>query len=350
MRLKVEKLACGGMGLGLAEGKAVFVPFSAVGDVLDVEVASDQNSYCEAKISRVVEPSSERVLPRCPVYGVCGGCDWQHISYEAQLKWKREILIDSLVRIAKIKSPKVLDTLSSPREWNYRNRIQLHVSKDGKVGFYKPKSNDVVEFAECFIADEQLNRELCEKREEFRKRERGVGLRLTGGGSFAQVNSHQNAQLKKYLKDWLKRIPNDVVLELYAGSGNFTFEISKIAKKVIASDCDGRAVKIANEFIVENCIDNVRFYLKPSGKIARFMRESCDVVVVDPPRKGCPEAIEDIVRISPKSIIYVSCDPATLARDIASLISRGYELKKSLPIDMFPQTHHVESMNLLSRE
>lgn len=348
MQIKIEKLACGGNGIGVLDGKMFFVPFSAAGDVLDVEITDDHGSYGEAKIIKILESSPERVEPLCPVFYQCGGCQWQHMSYDAQVKWKKNILKDTLERIAKISSPFVLDTLRSPKQWNYRNRIQLHVSKDGAIGFYKQKSYEVVEFEKCFIAEEELNEQLAANRDEIRTRQKGIGLRLTGGGSFSQVNTLQNEQLKAMLCEWLKEIPHDNVLELYAGSGNFTFEIAKVAKFVIASDCDAKAIECARKLAEENGVENIKFYIKPAAKAVKFVDGECDVVILDPPRKGCVDAVDDILKLRPKAILYVSCDPATLSRDLASFIAKGYRHQKSLPVDMFPQTHHVESVNLLT--
>lgn len=351
MRMRVEKLVNGGAGMGTIEGKAAFVPLSAPGDLLDVEVTADHGGWLEASIVRIEEPAVCRVAPRCPVFGVCGGCQWQHISYEEQLKWKREILRETLARIGREGSPEVLETMASPRQWNYRNRIQLHVDSRGRIGFYRPRSKAVVEFAECAIADEALNAELNARRAELSKRDRGIALRLDDGtGSFVQINSGQNDNLRRTLVEWLGGVPHGTVCELYAGSGNFTFDIARIADAVFATDIDRNAVDAARARQQREGIANVEFMAGEAPRALKRMQGSCDALVLDPPRKGCAEAVAAIVELKPRSILYISCDPATLARDLVSLKAHGYRLVKALPVDMFPQTHHIESLTLIARD
>jgi 23S rRNA (uracil1939-C5)-methyltransferase len=348
MKITIEKLIAGGNGLGVCDGKRVFVPLSAPGDELEIEIIEDHGSWAEATIKEIITPSECRTEPKCPVFGKCGGCQWQHISYEKQLEWKRNLLIESLSRIGKIESPNVLPTIPSENEWHYRNRIQLHVNSMGNVGFYKPKSKEVVEFEECLIADERINKELNERREEISKRDRGIAIRVEGDEGFAQVNSVQNEQMKKLVVEWLGEVDHKTVLELYAGSGNLTFPIAEIADQVIASDIDGRAIQTAQLRQANRNMTNIEFVRAPADKAATRFAAGCDAVVVDPPRKGCAEAIKAIVSVEPKSILYFSCDPATLARDVRELYKHGYTLERAIPLDMFPQTFHVETLALLT--
>jgi len=383
MRMTVEKLVYGGAGVGDCNGKKIFVPYSAPGDVLNIEIMEDHKTYADARIVNVIEASPCRVNPPCPVFGRCGGCQWQHISYEAQLEWKRRILIETLERIGKITphppplpigergkgegdaqlSEIVLPTLASPKQWHYRNRIQLHVDSKGRIGFYKPKSKEVVEFDQCLIADERLNEKLKQRRspsptpsplegegwgEGDRPHTKGFSLRLEEGPSFSQINTEQNEQLKRVVVDWLKEVPHDSILELYAGAGNFTFSVATIAKMIMASDIDGRAITYARDRQKKEGVENIEFLCADANKAAKKFHGHCDAVLIDPPRKGCAEAIDVIAGLKPKSILYISCDPATLARDIKGLCDFGYKLKRCLPIDMFPQTYHIESVSLLT--
>lgn len=351
MKIKIEKLVYRGHGVGDAQGKKIFVPFSAPGDVLDVEIIDDHGTYADAQITNVIEPSSCRVNPACPVFGGCGACQWQHLSYECQIEWKRNILIETLNRIGKLNVSEdlVSPTLKSPNEWHYRNRIQLHVDSKGQVGFYKAKSKEVVEFKECLIAEEDLNSKLNEMRDELRHRNRGISLRNEEGPSFSQINTAQNEQLKKILVEWLKEVPHDNVLELHAGSGNFTFSIASIARKVWASDIDGRAIRHAKDLKQQDNVSNIEFYCEPAYKTLKRYNDPYDTLVLDPPRKGAAEAIESILSNMPISILYISCDPATLARDLGQLVFAGYKLKRVMPVDMFPQTYHIESVSILTK-
>lgn len=352
MRLLIEKLVYLGKGVGEVDGKKIFVPFSAPGDLLDVTVTEDFGSYAEAVIENVVTPSPCRVKPRCPVFGTCGGCQWQHLSYEDQLKWKRLILIETLYRIGKISTQIdlndiVLPAMASPNQWNYRNRIQLHVNSKGEVGFYRSQSKEVVEFDECFITEDWINKKLKEILPSLRNRSKGIALKKETGASFEQINTAQNEQMKKIIFNWLQEIPHKTALELYAGGGNFTFTLAQVADKVIASDVDSRAIEAAKGARKDKKLQNIEFFCESAVKTLKKNKKSCDILFLDPPRKGCDDIVGLIKGLNPSFILYISCNPATLARDINGFLDGGYQLIKSLPVDMFPQTYHIESINLL---
>ena len=354
MRVVVQKLISGGSGLASVNGKTVFIPYAAVGDELEIEIVKTYPDYLEAKIVKIITPSKDRALPLCPVFGLCGGCQWQHLSSETQLHWKREILLEAFERIAHMKrddiEAKIALTLPSPKQWHYRNRIQLHVDSKERLGFYRPRSKEVVEFEKCYIADERLNEQLQKEREYFRKRGKGVALRLDESeASFLQINSEQNQVLRKTLIEWVNALPHRRVVELYAGEGNFSFEIAKKASEVIAVEVDKRAVDSAQKKAFQEKRAQLHFYAAEAAEVEQFVQGEVDLLVLDPPRKGAFEALEAIVKVAPSFMIYVSCNPSTLARDIAWLQKHGYMFQKSLPIDMFPQTHHIESMTLLKK-
>lgn len=349
-RISITKLTFGGSGLGEIEGKKVFVPFSAPGDVLEVAVTRDKGSFAEAEIIEVIEPAACRVEPQCPVFGECGGCQWQHLAYETQLEWKRIILAETLERIGGFGNPQVAPAIPSPKQWNYRNRIQLHVDKRGHVGFYRPGSHDVVAFERCFIADDDLNRQLGEHRQEFAKRDRGVALRTHDGPHFSQINAEQNENVKSMLLNWLEAVPHETIVELYAGSGNFTFPISTIASTLVALEIDGRAVSFARRRAASEGIEHIAFHCLPSEQLGKVNCEgSCDALFLNPPRKGASEALGAIMERKPATIIYMSCSPPTLARDLKVLAQNGWKLVKCQPIDMFPQTFHIEALAMLKR-
>lgn len=344
--LAIEKLVCGGMGLGTHEGKKYFVPFSSPGDVVNAKIKDDHKGFAECEIVSIETPSPCRVKPLCPVFGICGGCQWQHISYGTQLEWKKKIVIESLERIGGLLNFEILDTLPSPKEWYYRNKIQLHVDSKGRVGFYKPKSKEVVEFSECMIADEAINAELNQRRAEISKRDRGIALRLETGAPFEQINSGQNKNLKSRVVEWMKEVPHDTIFELHAGAGNFTFALAAIAERVVASDIDGRSIQLAREKQAAEKKWNIEFVCAPGARAARRVGQRCDAVLADPPRKGMEDSIETVCSLNPQTLFYVSCDPSTLARDAAALVKCGFMLKRIQPVDMFPQTHHIETLSM----
>jgi len=349
MMVTIDKLVHGGQGMADALGKKVFVPYSAPGDSLEVEVVAEHAGFLDARIVEILNPAPCRVAPRCPVFGECGGCQWQHLDYESQIVWKREIVREVLVRIGKLRDPEVLPTVPSPKRWNYRNRMQLHVDSRGRVGYYRPRSKEVVEFESCAIAADGINEELALRREEISGRDRGIALRAGGGEGFLQVNSEQNENLRGILAQWLGRVPHERVIELHAGSGNFTFAMAAVAGQIVATEIDGRAVEAAREAQGERGTTNVQFRRCDALRAVKRFGQGSDAIVLDPPRKGCPEAIEAIAEAAPASVIYVSCDPATLARDVRRLCQAGYGLELAQPVDMFPQTFHVETVCMLLR-
>lgn len=354
MEITIEKLVSGGMGMGRVDGKVIFVPFAAVGDVLDVELVNTRADFFEGRILRILTPSPDRVTPRCSVFGECGGCQWQHLSYERQLFWKRQIVCDALLRIGKINVERieslVANVLPSPKEWHYRNRIHLQIDSKGRVGFHRPESRSVVEFDHCWIADEQLNAELNQMRELWsHTRKRTLDLRLEGKSqAFAQVNTEQNEVIKQILSQWMPGIPHAFIVELYAGSGNFTFEMARFATHIMACDVDGRAIRLGKAEAQKRGLTHIEFSRADAKSAAQRIKHPVDCVVLDPPRKGALDAVVPILSLSPQAILYISCDPATFARDVAHFEEGGMVLQRVQPVDMFPQTFHVEVVSLLT--
>lgn len=358
MPLKIEKLIYGGDGLGFKNKKPVFVPFSAQGDELEIEITEEKKSFSRGKIKNIRKPSPHRVAPKCPYYGVCGGCNYQHIDYASQLLWKQMILEEQLVRLGGLKEVDVLPTVPSGKVWGYRNRIQLH-KKGDKIGYFEAGSHNVVDVLNCPIADDVLNEKISEVRSSWPDGVERLELSSSEADFFAQVNPYTNAELKKILVEWVLETRAKNILELFAGSGNFTFAINKIAEKITAVELDDNAVMAAHHYIIENKIKNVEFvmgdvveYIGDKGCQALFGEKVpgtfADLVLLDPPREGLGIALSEKITASrPKFIIYISCDPSTLARDIKIFISGGYKLLRSQPIDMFPQTYHIESISLL---
>lgn len=345
----------GGYGLGTHEGRKVFVPLTAPGDVVRVRVKEDKGQYLLAEVVKYVKAADGRLEPPCPVYGSCGGCHWQHLSYASQLLWKQAILEEQLKRLAKIPDPLVLPTVPSPKMWGYRSRIEVHVDKNGRVGFHKEGTNEVVEFEECLIAEEKINRMLSARREHLAKgKKHKVMLSLDDEAEgFTQVNRLQNDNLRSLLMELVESGAHKSILELYCGGGNFTFALSSVARRVVAVDSDERAIVAAAKRADAEGVKNITFMVGSAheGVIECVKaKDHFDAVVIDPPRSGCREVIADLLKLRVKHIIYISCNPATLARDLRHLIDGGYALKQSQPVDMFPQTYHIESINYLVLE
>lgn len=348
--LKIEKLNSSGQGVARYQGKVVFVDWAVPGDEVEAQIETDHKAYAEARLLKIIKSSEDRSMPLCPYFYECGGCELQHITYLAQLKFKEQIVRDAISRLGHLQDIAVKAIIPSPQEWHYRNRIQLHKNGEGQIGFFKPKSHQIVEITECLIAREELGKKIGAMRLApalFGDKE-SLEIRvdnLAGDGAFAQINTAQNDTLKKLVLDLLEPQKAENIFDLFCGSGNFTFEIAKHAKTVVGLEKNLEAIQEAEKLSHKNGVTNITWKwasilrglmeLKNQGK-------TCDAMVVDPPRRGLAEAIEGIVNFKPKKIVYVSCNPATFARDASHLVKAGYNLHVIQPLDMFPQTSHVE--------
>ncbi|MEK9162255.1 MAG: class I SAM-dependent RNA methyltransferase [Chloroflexota bacterium] len=392
--LTLTTMSNGADAIGRHEGKAIFVPFAIPGETVRVEIVEDKPTFARAKLIEVIAPSPDRVTPVCKHFGVCGGCQWQHISYEAQLKWKKQVVIDQLFRIGGITSPNVLDTIPSPSPLHYRNHVQFSQTEDGKLGFMS--SAGVVPISECHIAHPDImalfNQLDIEKLDVDRigvrvtsdeamivfesesgeppdveidldvsvaaVNKRGEALTMIGSdhlvqtilgrdfrisaASFFQVNTAQAETLIEVAITALGVSDGDTVLDLYCGAGLFTAFIAEKAARVIGVESYESAVGDAEVNLNE--FNNVELFESPAEMaMDHLVKESVQRVILDPPRAGCDKRVLDaLIKIAPQRIVYVSCDAATLARDAKRLIGAGYKLESATPLDMFPQTHHIE--------
>ncbi len=351
LTLTIEKLNSSGAGLARHEGKVYFVPFTVPGDIVITEVVADHKNYADARVVEIVQKSPDRIDPRCPHFSICGGCDLQMMDYESQLHSKKIIIEDILKKIARIQNPCVEDVLPSPDEWHYRNRIQVHVDKEGKVGFYKFQSHQVVEFETCLIADDILNQKTRALRQLNQSPKTTIELRLDGEAAFSQVNTLQNKNMVSIVLDFLEPGPNDHVADVFCGSGNFSFPLASRVKQVFAIEKDARAINGAiNRFKNISNIDWRQSSAKAGLWALKNEKLKIDKIVLDPPREGLVDVIAPLMALNPQTIVYVSCNPATFARDVNSLMQSGYELTKCQPLDMFPQTAHVELVGLLVKK
>lgn len=365
----IESLAFGGEGLGRDEGKVVFVTGAVPGDRVRVKILSDHGKYERAEIVEVTEPSPERVTPECAVFGVCGGCQWQHVSYDAQVRWKQKILTETIERVGRIPQPHVLPMIPAPDKWRYRSRIQIKVDEVGDIGFHAPKSHRIVAFDDCKIADLRLNVKMTELKVSAELAPGPWELSVNGSAQvhvapvlhgetvFSQINRAQNEKLIHTVVDFAfgKAEPaftrKKTVIELYAGSGNLSFPLAERAGSVHCVEENAEAVNRAEAEAVERGMENLHWIAGNAewGLKKLYRRKiNADLMVLDPPRRGAKEILDLICVMKPRKIVYVSCDPVTLARDLNLLTKRHYRLDKVQPIDMFPQTYHIESVSLLS--
>lgn len=398
--LTLDNAAFGGESIGrLSDGRAVFVPFSIPGETIRIRITQDKKRYARGKLLEVLEPSPFRVAPRCRHFGVCGGCHYQHMAYEEQLVIKRKILKDQLERIGKLTNPPVEDMIASPNIYNYRNHIQFHISGEGKPGFFLADKRGVLEISECHLPEEMLNKLWPLLEVGPKTGISNLGLRLgrdddilltlesadvfnaefnvealpvsvvhlspqevqilagssysvmqvkgrnfrVSAGSFFQVNIPQAEKLVEIIEEL---IPENcgTILELYAGVGLFSAFIASRTEKLVAVESSPQA----SEDFVQNLdeFDNIELYQGAVEEILPHLDIQPEIVLLDPPRAGVDKnVLEKIISTSPGQVVYISCDPATLARDTRRLVQEGYNPVKFIPIDLFSQTYHIESLS-----
>ena len=406
IELELTTMAHGGAALGRHAGRVIFVPGAIPGETVRAEIVEDKGRFAHARLLDTLIPSPDRVTPRCPHVPQCGGCQWQHIAYSRQLALKAAVVRDQLSRIGGITNPPVHPTLPAPSPWGYRNRITLSVSPQGQLGFQRAASHDIVPIETCPIADPRLmalyadldlnlpglvrltlmagsdpdDLLLAFETEQDEPPALQVDIpvscvHLVGGpdaipvnlvgrnhvthrvaghtyrasaGRFFQVNTAVAGMLVERVLDWLAPSPTDTLLDAYCGVGLFTLPLAARAALVIAIELDPGAT----EDLILNLgpADNVEVIEGLVEAALPDWVEPLHGMVVDPPRQGLDVAVIDaLVAAGPPRIVYVSCDPATLARDVKRLARGGYRLDAAQPVDMFPQTFHVETVALLTR-
>lgn len=422
LELVIETLTFGGRGLGRHGGKAVFVPYTAPGDRVRCRVIHDRAQFVEAELCEVLHPSALRRTPPCPVAGSCGGCDWQHLPYDEQLRWKERLFHDQLLRSGVACAEVLQPIVAAPDELGYRNRLQFKCRQtptDFVAGFYRSGSHFIVDTSRCLLArsaihdayaflrqalpkapqpdaipqvdiscsDDQrvavLLHALPKAREVlsgwlFNVAERGgfaaalqsgrkqsiepvagnaglttavddppLSLQIRAGG-FAQVNPEQNRRLVDAVVAAAALSGRERVLDLYCGVGNFSLPLARRAGAVVGVESYAPAIADAIANASRHAIGNATFHAEPAeGSVLRY--GSFDLVLLDPPRTGAYPVMRDLLVLKPRRILYVSCDPATLTRDLQPLVHNGYVVASSRPFDFFPQTWHIESLTVLDR-
>ncbi len=369
LTLKIDQMAFGGEGLGTFKGKKVFIPGGVAGDLVQIEVIENKRDYVRGKITQILEKSPQRSSPVCPYFFKCGGCQWQHIDYASQIAYKQELLQSSLQRIGKIENPKLKEPIPCDLPYHYRNRIRLQVSRQGEIGFFKPSSKELVAIEACSIAIQALNEKIPEAKQlaqrlraQDQTKRHEIEIKLEdekviveadpqGESLFSQVNVAQNERLIQRVVESLTLSGKENLLELYAGTGNFSFALAKKVKTLTAVESHPGAVEEAKKKIEQKHIRNLSFVESTSYRYLQhdsLRPDQFQVLLIDPPRSGAIDCLESIAKLKIPKILYVSCDPSTLARDLKILMTLGYQHDFSQLIDMFPQTYHIESINLLT--
>jgi len=344
--LKIEDVAFGGMGVGRESGKAIFVPYTIEGELVSAEIVREKKQFAEAELVNVREPSPDRVQPQCPYFGRCGGCAYQHINYEHQLAIKWRQVRDVLQRIGKLKDVPMRPIIPSPEQYGYRNRITVHV-QDGVVGFFRRDVHEVMDIAACPISMPEVNDALSQLRA-TRPPDGHYALRAHSGPRvFAQTNDAVADAMADFISSLLTG-DNGLLIDAFCGAGFFTKRLAPRFQRVIGIDWDRFAIEAArkdarpNETYITGdvAIELSRLLVGSIDPIARGLTSAA--LIVDPPATGLSaEMRRAILDAPPRTMIYVSCNPPTLARDLAELRSR-FSIVSITPFDMFPQTAEIE--------
>ena len=367
LTLTIHDIAFGGEGVGRTDDFVVFVPFVIVGETVAAEITEVKKNFARAKLLCVITPSPERVEPPCQYFTRCGGCQYQHMDYATQLQMKQKQIADLFERVGKISRDVVAPVLPCPSPYGYRNRIMIRSQWNGpakklEIGFIRSDRPFVEDIEECKIAEPALNEQI--KHVRAHPPHKGgikVVLRVQPENwevppdSFFQNNFFLLPKLVETVREFLQASGAKHLVDLYCGVGFFGIEAAGTVESFVGVEYDKLAIAAARKNAASRNIQNGEFIAAKVEEalpelLKKFSPENT-AVILDPPRKGCwPETLELLRQTRPAQVIYVSCHPATMARDLNILCADGvFELVRVQPLDMFPQTQHVECVADLRR-
>ena len=383
LHLTLTDMAFQGGAIARHDGQVVFASYGLPGEDAVVEIERRSRDYLMGRVVEVLSPSPHRVEPPCPYFGTCGGCQWQHIDYSFQTELKARIVGDQLRRIGKFREPTVAPTLAAEEVWHYRNHARFTAKSRGELGFVSLVRRRFVRIDECRIMHpwindvlarlqgkcgglhqvairygvktgealihpslEKIDDSIPSNQTSYTEEMLGKRFRVSGA-SFFQVNTRQAEVLVELVRDRLALTPDQILVDAYAGVGTFAVLLAPYVKRVIAIEESPAAV--ADAVLNQAGIKNIIFYQGKVEQILPELRGRPQAAILDPPRVGChPDAIAAILKRPPARLVYVSCDPSTLARDLHILCEGGYRLLEVQPVDMFPQTFHIECVATLA--
>lgn len=457
IKVEITDIASTGSGVGKYEGIAVFVDGAITGDIVEVKITQKKKNYISGEIVRIIKPSENRITPACKVYEKCGGCQIMAMEYNAQLKYKENMLFETLKRIGKIENPVISPIISMQEPYFYRNKIQIPIGeKNSKIemGFFARGSHNLVEFEKCYIQPEicqkimDLVREYLETEKipvyneelhsgnirhlvirksyhmdelmvilvtrensplknidklihslksqipEFTSLVQNTNPQKTnvilgkdnitlfgnayitdiiedlefkiGPSTFFQTNNIQMENLYNKAFEYAEITKDDVIYDLYCGIGTISLLAAKRAKKVYGVEISKNSIENAKENAEKNKIDNAEFIAGKAEEVIKSLAKTADkpdIIILDPARSGAHEnVLKTLLELAPKKIVYISCNPSTLARDLNILLApeeffecdeektySQYNIEKIIPVDMFPHSTHVETIVLLSK-
>lgn len=383
IRLRLDDIAHLGEAVGRSEGLVVFASYGIPGEEVEVELAEEKTSFARGRVVNVLEPAQSRVEPPCPYFGECGGCQWQHIDYGTQLELKRSMLAHVLRRIGRFEDPAVPPVLPS-QEWEYRNQARFSAKPSGLLGFNRYHTHRLLPVDDCRLMHPAINDTLRQLQGRWKGVKHQVivrhGLRtgrlliypkapfpdVQSGQdgleeevlgrrfwvptqAFFQVNTRQTDTLTRLVLEMLEPLEHHTVVDAYCGVGTFALLLSARAGRVIGIEESKSAIKAAKRNLQPG--EPAEFIAGKVEEVLPRLPEGVDGVILDPPRAGChPAVLEAVLRMRPRRVVYVSCEPSTLARDLRTLCDGGYGIARLQPVDMFPQTYHLETAVLLAPE
>ena len=381
-----------GRGIGLLNNKITFIKGAIPGEIVECTITNNKKNYQEGKIVKIIKENNTRIKPICPYFNTCGGCQLMHINYDEQLKFKQE-KIENIIHKYTDNSIKINNIIKCDNMYNYRNKATIHVNK--KIGFYKENTNEIIDIKYCYLLDNKINdilKKLQNKKlynDEIIIRSNGINTLifnkndknnlsninsdniilnnkiLKGNNyiienlkelkyivspqSFFQVNTKQTIKLYDKIKELADLNKNDNVLDLYCGTGSIGIYLSKYCNKILGVEINEQAINDANKNKELNNLTNIKFIVGDAKDIIKNTKFIPNVIIVDPPRSGLFKGmIDDLHKFNANKIIYVSCEPITLARDLKEL-KDYYKIEQIQPVDMFPNTYHVENVVLLTK-
>ncbi len=389
--IRIESVAFGGQGVGRIQGKVVFVPFTVEGDEVEIEITSVRKKFALGIMRRILKASPYRTVPVCGYFGECGGCQMQHIAYEHQLVIKERQTGEIFTRLGKFPRPPLREIIASPRSLHYRGKADYHVQANAvgrpfSLGFVQTSKDAVLDIEGCEIVEESINRSYRSWRDAVLRGEkkaprdrqtiwsasgenscleaqegslpalitRTVGDRrfVVPSAGFFQVNSCLVSTLVEKVLSLADLKGGETVVDAYCGVGLFSIFLAPLATTVVGIEINPEAVKCAGANMREAGCTNVSFLQGDVGEVMKRWFAGggwrADVVILDPPRTGCDrKVLEAISGMKAQRVIYISCNPATQARDVRQLVESGFSLESLQPLDMFPQTAHIEVIAVL---
>ena len=365
MQLKIDRLDNFGRGIAHINNKIIFIENALPEEIVEIEIIKENTKYIEAKAKKIIKESIDRIEPSCQYYNKCGGCNLRHMSYEAENKYKQNKIENILKHIGGIEL-KINPIIIGPED-NYRNKVTLHKRKD-KIGYYEKSTKNIVGIKSCKLLDNIINENIkssinsdeiiirvSNDSKNIIINDNNTIISTIGNkkyeisqNSFFQVNKYLTKKLYDLVRNYIKK-RYKTCLDLYCGTGTIGIYISDLVNNVIGIDNKKSNINDALKNKELNHISNIEFICdKVENKIDNF--KNIELVIVDPPRAGLDKkTIKSLKTISPELIIYVSCDPITLARDIKEL-KENFNIKEVTPINMFPRTYHCESIVVLERK